>query len=152
MLLGVFVGLFLLTKRIKAKYVDWLDLVMLGFSASLPLFFSGLCLIKFSWIYLGIAVVSALLFVYFWMAENNYRTYGWYRNKRTQAKTGFIAGSVILTYGLLNVMLSIITKGSLIDISLSSILIVTGMVLVYIRSGRTVKEDIKNISNYGRKR
>lgn len=151
MLAGLLVGLWFLAKRIKAKYIDWLDLVALGFSATLPVFFAGLCLIQFNWIYLGTAIVLSLLFGYFWKAEDEYRTYSWYRNKRTQAKTGYISGAVLSLYGLLNLIFFVIFKGKLIDVLLSVFLIVAGIVLVYIRSGRTLKEDIKNISKYGRK-
>ena len=152
LVVGILLGLFLAVRKLKVKYVDLLDMCVLGLLGGLPIYFSGLCFIQFKWFYLAVAIVMAFIFLFFWKAENDYRTYGWYRNKKTHAKSGFIAGSGIVVFGLLNLISQVWLGRQLIEMVLGGFLIVGGSVLVYIRSGRTVKEDIKIISNYGRKK
>ena len=149
---GLLFGLFLSLKNLKTKYVDWLDLVMLGMLGGLPVYFAGLCLVSFTWYNLALAVLLSIAFGFFWKAENDYRTYSWYRYKKTQAKTGFLSGSGLVVFGIVNILVQIFGNWSLIEVLLDISLIVAGIVLVYIRSGRTVKEDIKIVSKYGRKK
>lgn len=152
LVIGIFFGLFLSLRYLKVKYVDWLDLVMLGLIGALPVFFAGLALILFKWFYLVMAVVLALAFGFFWKAENEYRTYSWYRYKKTQAKSGFLSGSGMIVFGLVTIIDQLFSSKTVLEMAIGACLIVAGIVLVYIRSGRTVKEDIKLISNYGRKK
>ena len=152
LIVGLLLGLYLATKDIKAKYMDWLDLVMLGFLGGLPIYFVGLSFISFKWHFLVASLVLAFIFSFAWKAENEYRTYSWYRYKKTQAKSGFLSGFGIIVFGLVNLLSQFWGQKSVVDIIFGSILIVTGIVLVYIRSGRTLREDIKIISKYGRKK
>lgn len=151
LIIGLLFGLYLSLKNIKAKYVDWLDLIMLGVIGGLPIYFAGLTMISFSWFNLVMSVVLAIAFGFFWKAEGEYRTYSWYRYKRTQARSGFLSGSGMIVFGLVMLIVQLFGAKSLVEILLSVSLIVAGIVLVYIRSGRTIKEDIKIVSKYGRK-
>lgn len=151
-IVGIFFGLYLALKNLKAKYIDWLDLVILGLLGGLPIYFACLGLVDFNWYNLVIAIVLAFVFGFLWRAENDYRTYSWYRYKRTQARTGFLSGAGLVVFGVLNLVLLVFSKPSLVETLLGSISIVAGVMIVYIRSGRTIKEDIKIIANYGRKK
>lgn len=149
---GMLLGLFLIIRKMKLKYIDLLDLMSLGLLGGLPIFYAGLSLFQFSLKNLIFAIVLGVLFVFFWKAEDDYRTYAWYRNKKTHAKSGFIAGMGGVVFGLKGVISQIIGGLNLFNLFCSIGLIVGGLVLVYIRSGRTIKEDLKIFLKYGRKK
>lgn len=151
-IMGISLGVFFLVRRIKGRFLDWFDLTSLGILSGGAVFLSGLFLLTISWVYLVLALVQLLLFLFFWNVEDKYRTYGWYRGKRTSSRSGLISGFSISFLGLVFIVERLIFK----QISLGSVLwggllLVGGLVLVYIRSGRTVAEDIKNIFKHGRK-
>jgi len=99
-----------------------------------------------------ISFLYLLAFIYFWRVENRYRTLDWYRNDRTSARSGFIFGFSVcfwgLVYGLEKALLS---SFSWTDGLWVGALFVGGIVLVYIRSGRTLRDDINIIFKHGKK-
>ncbi|HAI22331.1 TPA: hypothetical protein DCL92_00845, partial [Candidatus Collierbacteria bacterium] len=76
----------------------------------------------------------------------------WYRNNKTSARSGFVAGFSISWWGLLFLAEKIMTGNYFWTVGLwSGMLFVGGLVLVYIRSGRTITEDLKNILKNGKR-
>lgn len=150
--LGLALGVFLTTRRIKGKFMDWLDLACLGVSSGMAIFYIGLAGLSFSWKDLLFGFLYLSLFVYFWKMADNYRTLSWYRGKKTSARSGLISGFSISAWGILAVAEEILSpKSGSLMIVWGVILLIWGVVLVYIRSGRTWSDDIKIISKHGRK-
>jgi hypothetical protein len=149
---GIAFGLWLCLRKIKGKFMDWFDLSALGITAASAIFFAGLALLVFMWQFIVISVLYLAAFIYFWNVEGKYRIFDWYRNKKTSARSGFIAGFSISLWGLLFLAEKFLTRSYLWPVGVwSGILFVGGLVLVYIRSGRTVADDIKNILKHGKK-
>ena len=150
-IMGISLGLFFLVRRVKGRFLDWFDFTSLGILSGGAIFLSGLFLLTTSWVYLILALIQLLLFLLFWNVEDKYRTYGWYRGKRTSSRSGLISGFTIsflgVAYILERLILRQISWGSM---AWGGLLLVGGLVLVYIRSGRTVAEDIKYIFKHGR--
>ena len=151
-ILGIAFGLWLCLRKIKVKFMDWFDLTTLGISAGTAIFLAGLAILAFMWQYIVLALIYLLVFIYFWNVEERYRTFAWYRNNKTSARSGFVAGFSISLWGLLFLTEKILTGNYFWTVGLwSGILFVGGLVLVYIRSGRTITEDLKNILKNGKK-
>lgn len=151
-ILGIALGLWLCLRKIKVKFMDWFDLTALGISAGTAIFLAGLAILAFMWQYIVLALVYLIVFIYFWNVEERYRTFAWYRNNKTSARSGFVAGFSISLWGLLFLVEKILTGNYSWTVGLwSGILFVGGLVLVYIRSGRTITEDLKNILKNGKK-
>ncbi|MFZ3069424.1 MAG: prolipoprotein diacylglyceryl transferase family protein [Microgenomates group bacterium] len=151
-ILGIALGLWLCLRKIKVKFMDWFDLTVLGISAGTAIFLAGLAILAFMWQYIVLALVYLIVFIYFWNVEERYRTFAWYRNNKTSARSGFVAGFSISLWGLLFLVEKILTGNYSWTVGLwSGILFVGGLVLVYIRSGRTITEDLKNILKNGKK-
>jgi len=153
LLLGIVVGIYIITRKSKQKFFDWFDYAMLGLVGGMGVYFAGLSFKGLSLITIGGALVSLGMFAFLWKAEKEYRTYDWYKNKKTQSKSGFIAGVALSFYGLTHVVLWFFTAGRanwtiLVNIAL----FVGGWVLVYSRSGRSLKDDLKFMKIYGRKK
>lgn len=62
---GIFLGTFFTVRRAKGKIIDWFDLMVLGISAGSAVFFAGISMMAFSWIYGVCALFFALVFGYF---------------------------------------------------------------------------------------
>ncbi len=151
-IIGVFLGAYWTIRRVKAKWLDWFDLISLGISAGISIFFAGLSILTFSWQYTVLALIYLFIFVFGWGAEEKYRTYAWYKSNKTSAKSGLITGLSCSAWGIVSILEKFIFgKMNLLEILWGSLLFVAGIVLVYIRSGRTVNEDIKIIFKHGRK-
>jgi hypothetical protein len=151
-LIGVALGIFFTTRRNKAKFVDWFDLVSLGISSGTAIFYFGLAILAFSWQYLVLGAVQLVLFIILWGMADAYRTFEWYRGRKTSARSGLISGFAISSWGLLPLLEKILFgRVTLVWILWGVALFVGGVVLVYIRSGRTWSEDIKIIFKHGRK-
>jgi len=149
---GVAFGLWLCLRKIKEKFLDWLDLVALGVFAGTAIFYSGLAVLSFMWQFVVLALIFLFTFVYFWNVEKRYRTFDWYKNKRTSARSGFISGALISFWGLFYLVEKLLIVDFVWQVGVwSGVLFVGGLVLVYIRSGRTVADDLKTILKYGKK-
>lgn len=149
---GVVVGLWLCLRKVKEKFVDWLDLVALGVLAGSSVFFSGLAVLAFMWQFVVISVLYFACFVYFWNVENRYRTFNWYRNNKTSARSGFVAGLTLSVIGVLFLIEKILIANYSWQVGVfAGVLFGTGLVLVYIRSGRTASDDLKTILKHGKR-
>lgn len=149
---GISLGIYLATRKTKAKFFDWFDFAALGITSGMAVFYSGLSLLSLTWQYFLIAVLMVAFFGIFWKVEDRYRTFSWYRSKKTSARSGLISGLLISCWGLLFVLEMILfSKMNLTNLIGGILLFVGGFVLVYIRSGRTVSEDIKIIFKNGKK-
>ena len=151
-MLGIALGLWLCIRKLKEKFVDWFDLVSLGITAGSAVFFAGLAILAFMWQFIVFAIIYLGVFIYFWNVEDRYRTFDWYRNKKTSARSGFISGFSISIWGLVFFAEKLLTASFVWPMGLwAGALFVGGLVLVYIRSGRTVTDDIKTILKHGKK-
>jgi len=151
--LGIILGSYLVMKRTKAKFFDWFDVLFLGVWGGVAVFSSGLLVIKFSWSTLVLSLSSLVSMVFLWKLEDTYRTIGWYRSKKTSAKSGLISGLSLVIVGTVTLLTKIIQhNGFILEILWGIVLFVGGVLIVYIRSGRSLSDDIKIISKYGRKK
>lgn len=133
--LGVLVGVLIMVKNLKKGLYDWLDLVSLGLSAGTPIVYVALGVLSVESAVVGVMAVEtvkglflALWFLFLWWVEGEYRTFEWYRFRKTQARTGFVTGMFLIGFGLAN---------------LNAGLVVVGALVVYIRSERRIKKDLK---------
>lgn len=150
--LGILLGMWLCLRKTKLKFLDWFDLISLGILSGTSVFFAGLAVIIFAWEYLVLAIIFLLAFIFFWRIEANYRNLGWYRNNKTSARSGFITGFSFAVMGLFFLAELLLLKIFSWPYGVwAGVLFVGGLVLVYIRSGRTVAEDIKIIFKHGKK-
>lgn len=72
-----------------------------------------------------------ILFIFLSRVEKKYRTFLWYRSKRRSAQTGFVTAAFLIGYGLFGLVL-----GINIESLLKLLVIIAGIVLLYVRSGR----------------
>ena len=150
--IGMGIGIWLTLKKSNGKLVDWLDYLAIGVSAGMSVFFAGLALITFVWQFALLAVLYLLAFIYFWRIEYRYRTFSWYRYNKTSAKSGLILGLSIAFWGVLFLTEKILLSSFSWRVGLwAGMLLVGGQILVYIRSGRTIKDDLKIIFKNGKK-
>ncbi|MBU1071280.1 prolipoprotein diacylglyceryl transferase [Patescibacteria group bacterium] len=128
--LGVLLGVLVIVKKNKQKLFDWLDLVSLGLSAGIPIVYvaSGVLSTEMMSTEIVKGLLLALWFFFLWWVEGEYRTFGWYRFRKTQAKTGFVTGGFVFGLGLVNAY---------------AVLVAVGVLIVYIRSERKVIKDLK---------
>jgi len=151
-IIGISTGLLIESRKSKAKYFDWFDFLALGVTAGMAVFYGGLGILSGRWQFGLLSLLVLLAFIVFWGMENKYRTFAWYRSKKTSAKSGFIGGSLISIWGLLSIIEMILFgKMNLVAVLWGVSMFVGGIVMVYIRSGRTVAEDIKIIFKHGKK-
>lgn len=140
LLVGLVVGLSLLSRRGEVKLSDGLDLSGLGLSGAIAFerlgrVFSGKITLVFG---VPMEILQAflflLIFVWLWRLEGEYRTFGWYRFRKTQAKSGFIFGSFLFLSGIVvgfnNLLLGVAS-------------VLAGIVVVYNQSGRSLNQDVK---------
>lgn len=82
------------------------------------------------------------LYLFLSWVEKNYRTFLWYRSKRRSAQTGFVFASFLIAYGLFGVTLGwllpdmIVLAGLGVDPIFKLLVMLAGLVLLYVRSGR----------------
>lgn len=149
---GLALGLWLCLRKVKERFLDWFDLMALGISAGASIFFAGLAILAFLWQFVVLAVIFLGAFIYFWNAEGKYRTFSWYRNNKTSSRSGFISGFTISLLGLLYLAEKLLTVSFVWPVGVwSGLLFVGGLILVYIRSGRTASEDLKTIFKHGKR-
>lgn len=150
-ILGIVLGIFLIVKKFKARFFDWFDFVSLGITSGMAVFYAGMAMLSGYWQLVVISVLLLVAFIILWRMEDNYRTFSWYRGKKTSARSGFIGGTLISIWGFSAIIENILFRSvSLVAILWGIFLFVGGLVLVYIRSGRTVSEDIKIIFKNGK--
>ena len=150
--LGLVIGLVLavtiLARREEIKSYEGLDLLGLGLPGAMAFerlgrVFSGE--VRLVWqlpVELLQALVWLLVFVWLWRLEKEYRTFSWYRFRRTQARPGFIFGSFLFLSGLV-MMLSNSWPLGLFGLIL-------GAIIIYGRSGRSLSHDVKLLPVIGK--
>jgi len=149
---GIALGLWLCLRKIKVKFLDWFDVVCLGISAGTAVFLAGLAILAFRWQFTVLAILYLGAFIYFWRAEETYRVLDWYRNNKTSAKSGYITGLSMAVWGVLFLVEQWLKRSFSWPYGVwAGALFVGGLVLVYIRSGRTVSDDIKIVFKHGKK-
>ena len=135
-ILGIALGVFLSVRKIRARFLDWFDLASLGILSGGAVFLAGLFLLTRDFRYVILSLLHLGLFIYLWQMEDKYRTYEWYRGKRTSARSGFITGFVLSFWGLAFLIERLIFKEVILwSVIWGGSLLVGGLVLVYIRSG-----------------
>lgn len=152
-LLGVIAGLFLsvwlMSRREETKFFESLDIVILGLVAGSPFERIGRVIIgeTRSWMNFPIELAQSCLFlacfVWLWKAESEYRTFGWYKNRQTVAKSGFITGMGICLLGLVLVVTGWWGMMYVPQIVLGACLSLAGGMWVYYRSGRSFGGGVK---------
>lgn len=140
LLVGLVVGVSLLSRRGEVKLSDGVDLVGLGLPAAIAFerlgrVFSGQTTLVFG---LPIEIFQVflflLIFVWLWKLEGEYRTFEWYRFRKTQAKSGFIFGMFLFLSGIVIGFNSIL---------LGVVSVLVGVVVIYRQSGRSLDYDVK---------
>lgn len=143
--LGCVLALLLLVKKRRSKYFDFLDSFSLGYLASLSVYWPLVLVLGFNYSALVLGIWFFVIFVLMWSLEFKYRFFDWYKGTRTSARTGFIFGVSTSLVGLSYLFEGLLYSGLSLDLSrvlLSSVLFVIGLVMVYIRSGRLLEEDL----------
>lgn len=149
---GVALGLWLCIRKNKEKYIDWFDFMALGIVSGTSIFLAGLSVIAFVWQYVVLTFLFLAVFIFLWNVEDRYRTFGWYRNNKTSARSGFITGFSVSVVGLLYLAEKLLTESYVFTVGVwSGLLFVGGLLIVYIRSGRVFSDDIKTIFKHGKK-
>ena len=152
LLLGIVVALLIITRTHKQKFVDWLDYSMIGMVGGMSIYFAAMAIGAFSWVSVGGALMSLGMFIFLWRAEKVYRTYDWYKNRKTQSRTGFLSGVGLSFYGFTHLMLLLLSGNvGVLALVINASLFVGGFVMVYSRSGRNFTEDLKFIAKHGKK-
>lgn len=149
LLLGLLVGLVVLARRGEIKFYEGLDLIGLGLPGAIAFerlgrVFAGQGTPVFEVpIELLQAMFFLVVFVWLWKLEPEYRTFEWYRFRKTQARPGFIFGAFLFLSGFLILATNAYPKLNLNVEALGLASIVFGVILVYHQSGRSLTHDVK---------
>lgn len=172
---GLIAGVGYLWWRLRESEEDvflWLDYVSLGVAAALPwgflaAFLNGSYLgaetqgwwgvnfpgyeMKLVPVQLIMLVISSVFFWWWWRMEGEYRTLSWYRAGRVAARTGFLWFGWLVFLGLSFSVASLFRGeqtqvfGVALDIIMGLLLLSTGVMGIYQRSGRRFWEDISRL-------
>ena len=148
LLIGLILAVTILARREEIKPYEGLDLLGLGLPGAMAFerlgrVFSGE--VRLVWqlpMELFQALVFLVVFVWLWRLEKEYRTFSWYRFRRTQARHGFIFGSFLFLSGWVMIL-----SGSL---AFGFVGLILGTVIIYMRSGRSLVYDVKLLPVIGR--
>jgi hypothetical protein len=149
LVVGLILAVLLLSRREEIKFFEGLDLMGLGLSGAssferLGRVFSGrVNLVLGLPIELLQALAFLLIFVWLWRLEKDYRTFDWYRFRKTQARPGFIFGAYLFLTDLLVLTSSIWPTVSLYGLILGGAGLIGGVVVIYSQSGRSLAHDVK---------
>ena len=158
--LGLVIGLVLavtiLARREEIKSYEGLDLLGLGLPGAMAFerlgrVFSGE--VRLVWqlpLELLQALVFLLIFVWLWRLEKEYRTFSWYRFRRTQARPGFIFGSFLFLSGLVVMLSNSWPLFKLTALLFGFFGLILGTIIVYLRSGRSLIHDVKLLPVIGK--
>ncbi len=149
---GVLTGATFLSFREERKLFDVLDLMVLGGILALAweylgFFWSGAARIFLYIGNFGFAIDRFLLlalyfltgFLILWRLETIYRTFMWYRAGKSSAKSGFVVGTALFLVGLRFLIL----PGSLVGVVFGWVMVVGSIILIYLRSGRKIGNDLR---------
>ncbi len=122
---------------------SFLDGTSFGLATSLPwgMVFPGV-FEKYHPVQLYSALIYTAVFIYLSRIEYRYRTFLWYKSKRKSAQTGFLFCNFLIIYGFVRIILAFISPSQFVffnfnfDWLIGFIISITGLVLLYDRSGR----------------
>ena len=153
--MGILLANWLISKQGELKKYDGLDLIGLGLMAASAIQQIGVVMAgggqQFGWKSVQIpkellgALFFLLSFVWLWRLEREYRTFTWYRYRRTQARSGFIYGAYHFLFGCVVIGLSLVPKLDLVNLLTGVGLTLIGVFFIYWRSGRTITHDVKSL-------
>lgn len=147
--LGFLIAVLYSVRKKKGKSFDYLDIYTLGYFSGLSLFWIQLSLIAFEWQKVLIGFLSLLAAFWLWKAEKIYRFIDWYKGSKTYARTGFVFGfGLVIVGALYMVELLIYSSRNLFGYGFGAVLLVIGLALLYIRSGRMLEEDFTIIKKW----
>ena len=148
---AVLIGAVIVAKRENANLFTVFDLFSMGLMMalawwSLGLFWSGTPVgrQRFVPVELLSGVMYLMGFIFLWLVEGKYRTFPWYRGRRSSANTGFLFGSALTIFGIVvmtgELMSKVVTRERLF---LSVLGMVMGVFVIYLRSERVLKQDLR---------
>ncbi len=150
--LGCLLGAYFIVRKKKAKMFDVVDHITLGYLSGVSIFWVGLNFINYHWQNILLAGLYLTTFLILWRLESTYRLISWYRAAKTSAKTGFVAGFGLASVGLIYVVELITYKNvSITELFLGLAIFVVGLMVVYIRSGRLLVEDLNSLKIWNKK-
>lgn len=149
-LFGFILALLYLVKKKREKYFDYLDVFSLGYFSGVSWLWVLFTLVGFDWRYLLLGFLNFLSFIGLWQMEKKYRFFEWYKGVKTSARTGFVFGASVALVGLLFWLEEFLMFGFKLDWPFvwSVFCLILGLVIVYIRSGRLLKDDIAIIKKW----
>lgn len=149
---GLALGLGLMIRKKKGKYLDIYDLATLGYTGATAFFWVGINFIRFYWQNLALALLNFVFFVVFWRVEKTYRLFVWYRGSKSSAKSGLVTGFGLSALAVSFLVEKIIFGFFDFGVGLWVVLLfITGLVIVYIRSSRLLTDDIKFLKLWNKK-
>lgn len=138
-----------LSKR-RMKLFDVLDMFALGYFAGASVFWSLLSILRFSWQSTLISLVYITSFVLLWRSEARYRFFAWYKATKNSARTGFVFGAAVFLSGFIYLLELVVSSGFKLNtyMLVGVLCLVIGVLIVYIRSGRLLADDIAIIKKW----
>lgn len=148
-LLGFLSAVLYSVRRKKGKQFDYLDLFSLGYMQGMALIWVFLSLMRFEWQKVLVGILYLLGAIWLWRLEKTYRFLDWYKGNKTYAKTGFVFSISIAMVGALYLIeLFAYSVHSWYLYLLGLTMIILGLAMLYIRSGRMIDEDFKIIKKW----
>lgn len=157
---AVLIGAVIVAKRENVNLFTVFDLFSIGLMMalawwSLGLFWSGGLVGRVRM--LPVELVSALLylmgFIFLWLVEGKYRTFPWYRGRRSAANTGFLFGSALAIFGIVVMAGELLSKAVIRERLFIGVLgMVMGVFVIYLRSERVLKQDLMAMVDKVRRR
>lgn len=80
-----------------------------------------------------------------WWMEREYRFWEWYRGRRANARPGLVSAVWLIGEGIGFCLLALFGGNVLSLGAFAALTILTGIVVVYVRSGRILKSDVSNL-------
>lgn len=136
-------------RRKKGKQFDYLDTFSLGYMQGVALIWIFLSLVRFEWQKVLLGVLYLIGAIWLWRMEKTYRFLDWYKGNKTYARTGFVfCLSVAIVGALYLIELIAYSVYFWYLYLLGFAMLVFGLALLYIRSGRIVEDDFKIIKKW----
>jgi prolipoprotein diacylglyceryltransferase len=166
-LVGLILALAVVLRRLKTDFFEYLDILV--FAGLIFHFFiligrmieSGFGVVHWRYTLLGrqldlplpLLIIETLVIVFIYRLltklAKNYRTIDWYKNKKGEAKPGFIAFTYIIIYSFFRLLLASLKTDQLylrlLEVFLSSLFLILAMGMIYFRSGLFEPERFKKI-------
>lgn len=148
LLLGLSIANKIMAKKSEVKTYEGLDLIGLALPAGMALERIGRVLSGEVHLVMNVpielfeALLFLVIFVWLWKLEKEYRTFEWYRYRKTQARPGFIFGMFLVLGGLGFIVTGVYPKLIAVQVIQGVIGLIAGIVTLYRRSGRALSHDL----------